>query len=330
MITLKDVAKAANMSVTQVSRALNGHDDVSEATKNRISKLANELGYVKNMTAKKLAMQVSSEIALVLKGFEDDSNLVEYNSVYPILYGVNKFATTIDHEVVVHIMQDNIKSYVNYFRNKGINKAVLFGFQYDDPRLKGLVESSIDCVFIDIPITGEHNGCIIVNNTQYAAQAVEALIHSGKKQIALINGTPHAVVSIEREAGYKIALAKERLEPTAIACANFNKKEAYEVTLKMMEENPEIDAIFCASDYMALGCMEALDILGKKIPEDIAVIGYDNIPVSAYTRPSLSTVAQDDYQKGYQAAKLLYEMANKETENRTITLNCNVIMRESV
>ncbi len=330
MITLKDLALAANMSVTQVSRALNNKDDVSEETKKRIQQLANDMGYIKNITAKNLAMSVSNEIALVLKGFEVPSNSVDYNPIYPILCGVNKVAVENEQTVVVHIIPDNISNYVHFFRNKGISKAILFGFDYDDERLGEVYESNIQCVFIDVQVNSDTKGCVVVNNTLYSTKAVEELLKSGKKNIAMISGTSHALVSLEREAGYKIALEKSGKKIYEIFRGNFNRKDAKIVTKEILSKYPEIDGIFCASDYMALGCMEALQERGKKIPDDVGLIGFDNIPISKYTTPPLSTVEQDDYLKGIEATKMLVKMSNGKKIPHTKTLDCEIIKRESI
>ncbi len=318
------------MSVTQVSRALNNKDDVSTQTKERIQKLANDMGYIKNITAKNLAMSVTNEIALVIKGFEDPSNSVDYNPIYPILCGVNKIAIKHEQTVVVHILPDTTTSYVTYFRNKGIANAVLFGFDYDDARLEEVFKSNINCVFIDVQVEDENKGCVVVNNTLYSTKAVELLINSGKNNIAMISGKPHALVSLEREAGYKIALEKNGKKIYEIYQGDFNKKTAKKVTEELLNKYPEIDGIFCASDYMALGCMEVIQNLGKKIPDDIALIGFDNIPSSRYTSPSLSTVGQDDYKKGIEATKMLMKISNGENILRTKTLDCEILKRESV
>ncbi len=331
MVRLKDIAQAAGMSVTQVSRALNDHNDVSEETKVRIRELAKKMGYVKNITAQKLVMQVSNQIALVIKGFENVGESIEYNAIYPMLCGMNQYTNEMKYELVVYILQENIDSYISYFQEKGISKAILCGFEYDDEKLHELLESNCTCVCIDIPVEGDKKGCVITNNTLYATQAVEALIHSGKQHIAMLSGTPHAIVSIEREAGYRVALRKHKMviNEAYIFNGDFRKQKARQVTLEVLERHPEIDGFFCASDYMALGCMEAIQTMGKRIPEDIGVIGFDNIPITRYVKPKLSTVAQDDYQKGYEAAKLLIQMENGEMIQKTVTLSCEMKIRES-
>ncbi len=330
MITLKDVAKAAGMSVTQVSRALNNHDDVSEETKVRIRQIANELGYIKNTMAQKLVMQVKNEMAVVVKGFENEENISDYNPIYKILCGVNKLVSEKQYELSVYMIQDSVTSYVEYLRNKGISKAILSGFEYDDKRLLELINSNIRCVFIDIPIDEGNNGCVIINNMLYSTQAVEAMIKTGKKHIAMINGTSHATVSIERESGYKIALAKRAMPNYETYEGDFSRRKAKSETLRALKEHPEIDGFFCASDYMAMGCIEALEDMGKRVPEDIAVVGFDDLPISRYLKPALSTVHQDDFAKGYEAAKLLWEFSESEASSNIVTLGCELIIRDTI
>lgn len=332
MIRLKDIAQAAGMSVTQVSRALNDHNDVSEETKIKIRELAKKMGYVKNVAAQKLVMQVSNQIALVIKGIENAGDTMEYNAIYPILCGINQYTNKVGYELIVYILQENIENYTDYFQQKGITAAILCGFDYDDEKLHELLETNSACVCIDIPIEGHKKGCVITNNTLYASQAVEALIHSGKKNIAMISGTPHAMVSIEREAGYRVALRKHKMDikEEYITNGDFKKKSAREATYEILKQYPEIDGFFCASDYMALGCMEAIQNIGKSVPKDIGVIGFDNIPITKYVKPKLSTVAQDDYQKGYEAAKLLIELVKGEENQKTVTLSCEMKIRESI
>ncbi len=332
MVKLKDVAKAAGMSVTQVSRALNNYDDVNEETKTRIKAIAKEMGYVKNITAQKLATGTSNQITFVIKGLDDRSNLVEYNSIYPILCGINGYTSQLQYEVVVYIVQEKVNSYVDYFKDKGINNAILFGFEYDDEAFIELINSTYTLVCIDIPIDGENKGCVITNNTFYATQAVDLLYKSGKQNIAMISGKNQAIVSIEREAGYRVALQKNKkiVDETLILNGEFREQKAKEVTLQVLKDHPEIDGFFCASDYMAIGCMEAIKSINKRIPEDIAVIGFDNMPVSRYVTPSLTTVAQDDYKKGYQAAELMSSLMKRECETKTVLMNCEIKIRASI
>ncbi|OON92193.1 MAG: hypothetical protein ATN32_09895 [Candidatus Epulonipiscium fishelsonii] len=332
MVTLKDIAKASGLSITQVSRALNNHTDVSDDTKVKVNKIATSMGYVKNMSAQRLAMQLSNQIAIVVKGIEKETELMEYNSVYPIVCGANKYANHNNYEIAMYIIPDDINSYVNYFQQKGIGKAILFGFEYNDKRFLELLESQYICVCIDIPIEKENKGCVVTDNTLYATYAVEALIKSGKKTIAMINGKSQAIVSIERKAGYLAALSNYNLEHRQkyIFNGNFDRAKTEHLTLQIMKDYPDINGFFCASDYMAMGCMNALQTIGKKIPQDVGIIGFDNIPISKFIKPSLSTVSQNDFKKGYEAAKLLINICENKATQKTTSLSCSLELRESI
>lgn len=331
-VKLKDIAKQSGLSVTQVSRALNGHDDVSCATKKRIKAIAQEMGYIKNVTAQKLVTQTSNQIALVIKGMEEDASHNEYSLVYSIIRGIEAYTSTINYDLTIYAMRGNMKSYFDYFVAKGITSAILTGFDYNDKKLLQVLDSSIPCACIDIPVTGENNGCVITDNVHYATQAVDLLIESGKQKIAMINGKNTAIVSIEREKGYQTSLAKNKIDfrEEWVVQGEFNRIKAKERTLELMQNYPEIDGFFCASDYMAVGCMEALKELGKNIPKEVGVIGFDDIPISAYVTPSLTTVKQDNYSKGYLAAKIIHEIIKKEDKPRTLTLECEMKIRNSI
>ncbi|ONI45591.1 hypothetical protein AN641_03710 [Candidatus Epulonipiscioides gigas] len=332
MITLKDIAKEADLSVTQVSRALNGHEDVSEETRKRVQTLANTMGYVKNLAAHRLVTGTSNQIAFVVQGFKNKNNESEYNEFYDILNGIHQFSSEKQYETVLYIIQSIQHSYIQFFKEKGIQNAILYGFDYDDPKLIELLNTNYNIVCIDIPVEGINKGCVVINNTYYSTLAVEALLNSGKQNIAIITGSHHASVSLEREAGYRIALQKKRIPiiEEYIVDANFNQQIAYQKTLKLLEQYPQIDGFFCISDYMALGCMEAIKNIGKIIPKDIAIIGFDDIPITRYVAPKLSTISQNSYSKGFEAAKLIDAIKQSLSIDTTVILNCELKIRASI
>jgi len=332
MITLKDIAKKAGLSVTQVSRALNGHEDVSDQTKQRVRAIANEMGYIKNAVAHRLVTGTSNQIAFVVQGFDNKVKEEEYNEFYAILNGIYQFGSEHKYETVLYIIKSSQQSYVQFFREKGIQNAVMYGFNYDDAKLLDLLETSYNIVCIDILVAAKNKGCVVVDNTHYSMLAVEALLRSGKSNIALITGNQHAMVSLEREAGYRIALQKQKIAINGdyVVDANFSQKVAFQKTLELLKKHPQLDGFFCISDYMALGCLEAIQSLGKVIPKDIAVIGFDDILVSRYTTPKLSTINQNNYSKGFEAAKLVDALKREDYVTTTIILSCELKLRDSI
>lgn len=331
MVSLKDIAAASGISLTQVSRALNNHSDVSEETKQKVRRIAKEMGYVKNINAQRLATKVSNQIAVIVIGMNEDANDSGGNIFIDIIRGINKFATEVEYEAIIHLVENKRKkSYLEYCKERAIEGVIIIGSQFDDPRFTELVESDFPCVAIDIQIDGKNKGSVIINNTYYSMIAVNEIIKSGKNKIAMLSGTEHDMVSLERKAGYEMALRTNKLtvDENIIINCEFDYNKSIEATRDLL--NCNVDGIFCASDYMALGAIKAIEENGLRIPEDIAVFGFDGIPIGQYIRPRLTTIKQDNYKKGYSSAKLLYEILTGKENMGTIVVPCTVEKRESV
>lgn len=333
LITLKQVAKECGVSITQASRALNNFSDVSEKTKLHVKQTAQRLGYVKNVAAQNLATGSSNQVAYIVVGIQDDHNSNEYSNIYPIMRGINDFIITTEFELAVYFFKPSSVSYLEFARKKGLAGIILSGLNYDDPNLKELLNSDLPCVLLDIPVLNYNKkGCVVINNALQASTCVEKLIEIGKKNIIMITGHLHAMVSLERETGFKTALIMNNMPfcEERIFRADFDEKIASEITYEVLKQFPQVDGIFCASDFMAIGCMKTLLAQGKRIPQDVAVIGFDGIPQGRYVTPTLTTIGQDNYQNGYCSAKLLNDfLTDADISSHTITLNCKLIERDS-
>lgn len=331
MVSLKDVASACELSLTQTSRALNNHKDVSEKTKKRVRETAEKLGYVKNINAQILATKESKQLAVMVYGIDNDKN-VEQSITFNIIKGINRYAKEKGYEAVVHFNEDENVSYLDFCRQRGINGIILFGVNYEDRNFKQIVASDFPCVVVDIPVEGKKKGSVVVNNIYYSMIATNCLIERGRQKIAMLGGHGHSMVDVERRTGYKMAFSKNhrKVDEDIIVLADFDTEKAYEKTTQLMVKHPDIDGIFCASDFMALGAVNALKDNGFKVPEDVSVFGFDGIIIGEYVTPALSTIKQDNFKKGYAAAKLLYEILHGEKETETIVVPCDVILRASV
>lgn len=289
------------------------------------------MGYVKNINAHILATKNSNQIAVIIYGMDKDNN-TEPSIIYNIIKGVNRYAKGIGYEAVVHLNEDPELSYLDFCRQRGLMGVILFGVNYEDKNIKQLVESDFPCVLIDISIEGENKGCVIVNNIYYSMQATSQMIARGRKNIAMLSGHGHSLVEIERRTGYEMALSNNgiAIDSSIIINADFDLNKAYVETKKLLAAHPEVDGIFCASDFMALGALNALKECGKKAPEDVSVFGFDGIVLGEFFRPSLSTVRQDNLQKGYCAAQLLCGILNQSQQEKTIVVPCEMIIRDSL
>lgn len=330
MVGLKEVALACGLSVTQVSRALNGRSDVSSATKARVEKVAAEIGYVKNLTAQSLSSKQSNQLAVIIRGLDGKRESTSF--VIDAIRGVNAFARQNHYETVVHFIEEIPDSYESYCRQRGVGGMLLFNVNFNDAAFIALQQSDFPCVGIDMPMQGENKGCVIVNNAYYAALGVQQLVKRGRKRIALLCGDCNAFVAIERRAGYETAILQAGLEldPSLYGYGEFTLEDARSETLRLMEEHPDIDGFFCMSDLMAIGTIDALKSLHYSLPEQISIFGFDGLDLTDYIQPVLSTVKQDHIKKGYQAARLLTQIMRGEQEERTVTLPCELWLRDSV
>ncbi|MEH7238728.1 LacI family DNA-binding transcriptional regulator [Bacillus sp. JJ1562] len=332
MATIKDIAKIAGVSVTTVSRALNGYSDVNENTRKKIEKYARELNYSPNTLARSLVMNKSNTIGILVSGLEKES--VKDNFIIEILTGVNDFVSGTEYDLILfntNSSKQREKTYTQLCNERKVDGIILQGIRIDDPYLKEVVEGDIPCVLIDIPITAKNVGYVTTNNKIGAKNAVKHLIELGHTNIGLVNGHEFAYVSQERLEGYKEALLEANIHVNQdyIVNGNFREESAKQVVKKLLENKTEITALFCASDLMAIGAMNAAKEMNRSVPEDLSIIGYDDILQSSYVSPRLTTVAQNKFELGFQAAKLLLEMLEEKDCAKEVVLESSLIVRDS-
>ncbi|MFO8069745.1 MAG: LacI family DNA-binding transcriptional regulator [Alkalibacterium sp.] len=312
--TIKDVAKHAGVSIGTVSRVFNGYTDIGEATKIKVLKIADELEYSPNLSARSLSSKKKRNIALLLNNLELNNKA---NLSMDVLSGVYQYTLEMDFEfflIPITTAQQKEKSLQKFLNERDISGAVIQGLRTDDPYIKEIGKSPIPIVLVDIELEGDHVGSVSVDNELAAYEAVSHLLSLGHENIALINGRKEANVTVRREAGYLKAMETKQLEirPELIQYANFSEEIAYIMALDLLRNYPDLTAFFCASDIMAIGVMKAVKEIGKTIPEEISVFGFDDITLAQYLSPPLSTVTQDMKDIGYQAAKLLSRFILKE------------------
>ncbi|UAL48750.1 LacI family transcriptional regulator [Sutcliffiella horikoshii] len=332
MTTIKDIARVAGVSVTTVSRALNGYSDVNKKTRQRIEEVAKELNYSPNTVARSLVMKKSKTIGLLVSDMNREG--VKDNFTFEVLCGINEASANSDYDLVLFSTtssKQSQKTYTQLCRERRVDGVILQGIKTDDPYLQEVVESDIPCVLVDIPQESETVGYVTTDNVEGAKKAVAHLIDRGHKNIAMINGHEKADVSIRRLQGYMEVLNNENLtyRPEWIKNGDFKEKAAEEVAVELLTEHPEITAVFCASDLMGLGVLKAVNKIGKKVPDDIAVIGYDDIMLASYSNPSLSTIRQDKFKLGFEAAVLLIDMLEGKEKSHARIIDTELIIRDS-
>lgn len=333
MATIKDVARVAGVSVTTVSRALNHYSDVNFETKKKIFEVAKELNYVPNKAAQNLVKRENKTLAFILSGLEKEGG--KDNIIYRLLSGMYEYAATIDYDVALYTTDSahqKKKGYVEFCREHNISGAIMNGIRMDDPYLKEIIESKMPCVLIDVDLAEDNVSCIMIDNEHAAFEAVQLLVNNNHTNIAMVTGRQEADVSIKRQNGYKKALAVNKIDYRQewVVCGDFLEEQAYQEAKKLFSQHSEITAVFCASDMMALGTMKAIRELGLRIPEDISVIGFDDIPLVGYLSPALATVHQDFHLMGYYAGKQLVQMIHHEKCEKKIFIEHKILARDTI
>ncbi|MDN4072434.1 LacI family DNA-binding transcriptional regulator [Fictibacillus terranigra] len=332
MATIKDIAKHAGVSVTTVSRALNGYSDVNEKTRDKIKAVAKELNYSPNLLARSLVMKKTKTIGLLVSGMQIEGS--KDNFTYEVLCGINDCAGERGYDLILFSTNTELqqeKTYNQLCQERKVDGVILQGIKTDDPYLREVVESDIPCVLVDIPIESDSVGYVTTDNKEGAKKAVEHLIGLGHRQIGMINGHKQAFVSQERLEGYRLALEEAKLDfkEENVVDGAFSESEAQVQAAELLKKNPKITAIFCASDLMALGTIKAAAGMGKQVPQALSVAGFDDIILASYSSPTLTTIAQDRYQIGYESAILLIQILEGKAGSRKKVLNTNLIKRES-
>lgn len=333
MATIKDIARVAGVSVTTVSRALNDYSDVNIDTKRKIVEVANQLNYVPNRAAQSLVKKETKTLAFILSGLEKDGG--RDNIVYRLLAGMYAFAETINYDVALYTTDSahqKKKGYVDFCREHNISGAIFNGIRLDDPYLREILKSGMPCVFIDLDIEAENVSSVSIHNQLAAKEAVQTLIDHHHRRIACIIGREEADVTIKRLTGYGEALKENGIayDETIVVCGDYLEEAAYKETLQLLTNHKDITAIFCLSDMMALGSIRAIRKLGLSVPEDISIIGFDDIPIAKYLEPSLATVQQDFYLMGYYAGKQLVNMIQNKEYQKKSYIEHKVLARDTI
>ncbi|WP_179032507.1 LacI family DNA-binding transcriptional regulator [Paenibacillus kribbensis] len=332
MATIKDISQLTGFSITTVSRALNGYSDVSESTRKLIKEAAEALNYSPNVLARGLVMKETKTLGLLVSGMTHKN--INNNFVFEVLCGINDSAASSDYDLILfstNTAKQKMKTYTQLCRERKVDGVILQGVKTDDPYLQEVLDSDIPCVLIDIPIQSENVGYVSTNHKESAQAAVEHLIRLGHQKIAMINGYSEAFVSKARFEGFVSAMEQAGLDWKRewVVKGDFTEEAAQQQALKLLRAYPEITAFFCASDMMALGVIKAANEMGLSVPGQLSIVGFDDIPTAAYFQPPLTTIGQNMYQLGYEAANLLMRMLKSEDSPKSNVLRNELILRSS-
>ncbi|MEU6074569.1 LacI family DNA-binding transcriptional regulator [Micromonospora sp. NPDC047074] len=326
--TLEAVARRAGVSRATVSRVVNGSTTVAEPIREAVRRAVAELGYVPNLAARSLVTQRTDSIALVMP--EAATRVFSDDQVFPgIIRGVSQELEAADKQLVLMLAgspagHQRVERYTTGRHVDGVLFASLHGA---DPLPGRLARLGIPVVCSGRPLDGAVP-YVDVDHVGGVARAIQHLIDSGRRRIATIAGPQDMVAGIERLAGYRDTVAAAGL-PELVAVGDFTRESGAEAMRRLLDEHPDLDAVFTASDLMAHAALRALREAGRRVPDDVAVIGFDDIETAAYTEPPLTTVRQPIVEIGRRMTRLLLRLAAGEAIEPAVVLPTELIVRES-
>lgn len=328
LITIYDVARESGVSYSTVSRVLNGFEFVKEGTRQKVLEAAERLGYVANLQARSLAGGRSSVVGVLVPGI-DNSYITEIVAGIDDELGQSNFNLML---YTTHRHMGKEAQYVNMIAN-GMSDGILLVVPLAiEAYLKTLRDRQFPYVLIDQHDPLGKSTEIVTTNRKGAYEAVSYLIELGHRRIAFITGLLVLYSTGERLAGYKEALSDHNIpiDERYIVEGDFWEHEAYQATKRLLNLDPLPTAIFASNDLTALGAMVAIREHGLQIPEDISIIGFDDIPEAAFVHPKLTTVRQPLVKMGRAAVQQLFEtLDNLDRPSGQIVLDTELIIRDS-
>ncbi|MET8120299.1 LacI family DNA-binding transcriptional regulator [Micromonospora sp. NPDC005189] len=327
--TLEAVAARAGVSRATVSRVVNGSTTVAEPIREAVTRAVAELGYVPNLAARSLVTQRTDSIALVMP--EAATRVFSDDQVFPgIIRGVSQELEAADKQLVLMLAgspagHQRVERYTTGRHVDGVLFASLHGA---DPLPGTLARLGIPVVCSGRPLGDVPVPYVDVDHVGGVTAAVRHMIDSGRRRIATIAGPQDMVAGIERLSGYRTTVADAGL-PEMIAVGDFTRESGSAAMHRLLTEHPDLDGVFAASDLMAHAAMRALREAGRRVPEDVAVVGFDDIETAAYTEPPLTTVRQPIVEIGRRMTRQLLRLAAGETIEQAVMLPTELIRRDS-
>ncbi len=329
---LKEIAKELNLSVTTVSRALAGYPDVAEKTRQRVIRKAHEMGYVPNVAAQHLQRQKANAI-----GFIIPTSGPRFSDPFfsELIAGIGNEAGRQGYDLLISTVPPGPKE-IEVYRLQTyscrVDGMIVVRTRHNDPRIAFLVENEFPFVAfgscdenLDFPF-------VDVDGEEGTRQAVEHLVGLGHHRIAYLGGPKELTFSTNRLRGFLGAMRERGIpvESSWILEGRLTESSGHDLTVKLLDSDPRPTAVIAANDLMALGAMTAIQERGLRVGRDVSVVGFDDIPLAAYSHPALTTVHQPIYRIATMVTEMLIKLLKgEELEKRVRWIKPHLVVRKS-
>ncbi len=336
-VTSQQVAAHAGVSRTTVSFVLNGVLDmnISPATRDKVLKVAHDLGYVPNAAAKMLVSGQTRTIGLVVSSADH----LQVDAFIPqVLYALSNYSQQAGYRVLLETVQDISKpdSYLQLVKGHHIDGLIVINSRSDDSQLPELVRRNYPVVLLGFPDWTEPSDnvhCVATDGTGSARIATKHLIDLGHTHIAHITfSNERYFATQDRHRGYRNALedAGLKYDKSLVVLGNYSAESGFEAMQTLLRKKRKPSAVFVGNDTVAIGVIAAIHQAGMRIPEDIAVVGYDDIPTAPYLTPALTTVRVSALEHGQKAIAMLEQlMRGQSVSDKRVECSAELIVRAS-
>lgn len=331
-ITIKDIAKEANVSHTTVSRALRGHPAIATDTATRIQLLADELGYVPNTVARSLKMKRSQVLGVIVRRITDPF-------FAEVLHGIEDVLQAEGYSLFLaasHRDPGREKEIIRLMSERRVDGVIICSTQVDTTHGAYLKRFNVPSVLINNQAPQDITYSVYHDDIEGSRQLTQHLIDLGHRHIAYLGNANAGRTTADRHTGYKLALTEANIpiNPEFFGGSPNGKPDGgAPVAEQFMRLTPRPTAIVCFNDMVAVGAIRAIQLANLRVPEDCSVVGFDNIELSAFINPPLTTFDQPKYELGRQAAQMMLQLLNDkdglDPAGTTIILQGQLIQRQS-
>lgn len=334
MPNIKEVAKAAGVSTSTVSRTINNSPSISDETKEKIFSVIKKMNYSPNSIAKALTNNKSYTVTLLVD--VDDEKSFQNPFFYEIMHGIEKLVYKKEFSLIVANLNTTMKkqSILDWLvKSKRTEGVILPSSILNSKIVEDLKKDGVPFVAIgETTHLKESVSWVDIDNKKGAEMATYKLLSKGYKRIAFIGLDKSKVFSNRRYEGYRSALEKSECafdQSIVIECTN-TKQEGYMQMKKLLSNNHAPDAVICADNVISIGALRAIQELGLSVPQDIGLISFDTSQIAELSYPTISTVNVNVFELGFQSAKLLFELIeNPNAKDQGLLISTNIEERET-
>jgi DNA-binding LacI/PurR family transcriptional regulator len=328
--TLEEVAAHAGVSRATVSRVVNDSPKVSPEAKAAVERSIEALGYVPNRAARSLVTKRTDAIALVIA--ERESRLFADPVLAGMVTGIAAELANTDYMFVLVTAQGDEGRIANYIRNRHADGVILMSLHGDDGLLSLVERQHTPAVLSGRPLSNHVIPYVDSDNVGGARTAVEYLYAQGRKHVVTIAGPGEMCAGVDRLDGFRQGLprAVQRNWRRLVANGNFTEESGEAAMRELLDRQPKLDAVFAANDLMAAGALRVIKATGRKVPDDVAIVGFDDSHVARHTDPQLTSVRQPIEDLGRNMARLLLaRLPEGSVVPDPVVLPTELVIRES-